>query len=114
MTRCSSIPRRITGAAAYLSEAHGPGSLRGIVPDTVARLRSELAVAEALRIRTRCEGRWDGYVTGMLPVRTPVPGLRGGTAYRVDVGSAEGGGGKGRRGSGIAPGRAAAHRRGSG
>lgn len=86
---------RITGAAAYLSEAHGPGSLRGILPDSVARLRAEVEVAEALRIRTRCEGRWDGYVTGMLPVRTPVPGLRGGTAYRVDVGSGGRAGGTG-------------------
>jgi hypothetical protein len=76
---------QITGAATYLYESHGPGSLRGVFGPGVAGFRDGWQLAAALPIRPGCApGEELQSVHAALPEGAPVPGLAGGTLYRVE------------------------------
>ncbi|HEU0076407.1 MAG TPA: DUF4153 domain-containing protein, partial [Longimicrobiaceae bacterium] len=82
------IPRelhaQITGALTYLYDSHGPESLRGVFGAGRARYEGGWAVAHALPIRPGCEGAEEiQSIHAFLPNQLPVPGLAGGTLYRV-------------------------------
>ncbi|MEW5927944.1 MAG: DUF4153 domain-containing protein [Gemmatimonadota bacterium] len=82
------IPRelhgQITGAVAYLYDSHGPESLRRVFGPELERYQGGWQVANALPIRPGCEDdRELMSVHAFLPHQSPVPGLAGGTLYRV-------------------------------
>ncbi|HEX2190947.1 MAG TPA: DUF4153 domain-containing protein [Longimicrobiaceae bacterium] len=76
---------QITGAATYLFESHGRESLREVFPAGLARFETGWQLAAALPIRPGCAPDRDvQWIHGWLPAGTPVPGLAGGTLYRIE------------------------------
>ncbi len=82
------IPRElhgeITGAVSYLYDSHGPASLRRVFGAELDRFEGGWQVANALPIRPGCEGDEElESIQAVLADRMPIPGVAGGTLYRV-------------------------------
>lgn len=82
------IPRelhgQVTGAVTYLYSSHGPESLRAVFGPGLERYQGGWQLAGALPVRPGCEGDEEiQSVHAFLPNQLPVPGLAGGTLYRV-------------------------------
>lgn len=80
----SELHAQVTGALSYLYASHGPESLRGVFGAGVERYHGGWELAKALPVRPGCEGGEElRSVHASLPAQLPVPGLAGGTLYRV-------------------------------
>ncbi len=82
------IPRelhaQVSGAISYLYDSHGPESLRGVFGPGLERYQGGWMLVKALPVRPGCEGDEELLsVHASLPGQLPVPGLAGGTLYRV-------------------------------
>ncbi len=76
---------QITGSVTYLYSAHGVDALKGIFPQDLSRYDSGWQLASAIPIRPGCAPGVEVQSAGAtLPAGTPVPGLEGGTLYRVE------------------------------
>lgn len=73
---------RITGAAQYLYQEHGPESLRGIITN-VDRFTSGWELASALPLEASCEPEQLQYLASQLALETPIEGVPSGTLYRL-------------------------------
>lgn len=77
---------RIRGTAGYLHRAHGPGALRPVFGGAAARYPSGWDLAAAIPVEPGCDpAERPRYVTSVLPPDVAVPGLGGGTLYRVEL-----------------------------
>jgi hypothetical protein len=79
------VYERISGSLAYLYDQHGPGAVQGLFAADVSGYERGQALVSAFRFRAEC--RTDQavlYASATLPSETPVPGLPGGTLYRVE------------------------------
>ncbi|HEV2733301.1 MAG TPA: DUF4153 domain-containing protein, partial [Longimicrobiaceae bacterium] len=75
---------QITGAVSYLFDSHGPASLRRVFAGDLTRYQGGYQVAGALPIRPGCEGDEEmESIQAALAEGTPIPGVAGGTLYRV-------------------------------
>ncbi|HEV2146856.1 MAG TPA: DUF4153 domain-containing protein [Longimicrobiaceae bacterium] len=76
---------QITGAVTYLFESHGPESLRDVFPSGLSRYQDGWRLAAALPIRPGCApGQEPQGIHLHLPGGAAVPGLVGGTLYRLE------------------------------
>jgi hypothetical protein len=73
---------RLTGALHYLVDAHGPESVAGIIPQA-PRFKTSYALSAALPVRPGCARGNVRNLAAALPGNAGVPGLRGGTLFRL-------------------------------